>query len=111
MKIVLKHLHHNPSASLANLIERQLREIGRLLQIDQAHLLLERRLEASPAFRVSAHLVTPGPDVMAEASDHTLRAALQKTMGQLIKRIDHRRTKQARRPSERKTLKSDPKRL
>lgn len=98
MKIVLKHRHHNPSASLAGLIERQLGELGPLLQIDQAHLLLERRLEASPPFRVRAHLVTPGPDLKAEAADHTLRAALQKLMGALMKQADRRRAKRERRP-------------
>ena len=41
---------------------------------------LERRHEGSPPFRVSVHLVTPGPDVFAESCDHTLHAAIGKVM-------------------------------
>jgi ribosome-associated translation inhibitor RaiA len=67
------------------------------LRIDEAHVLVERRLEASPPFRIAAHLVTPGPDVFAEGVDHTLRAALQKTIAQLEARIDHRHLKRAQR--------------
>lgn len=67
------------------------------LQIDEARILVEHRHEASPAFRVTAHLVTSGPDVFAEAVDHTLRAALQKMIGELEARIGHRHEKRARR--------------
>jgi len=97
MKIIIKHLHHTPSTSLTALIERQLGELGKTRQIDEARVVIERRLEASPPFSVSAHLVTPGPDVFAEAADHTLRAAWQKVMGQLEARIGQRHEKRARR--------------
>lgn len=97
MKIILKHLHHTPSTSLTVLIEQQLKELGKTRQIDEARVVIERRLEASPPFSVSAHLVTPGPDVFAEAADHTLRAALQKTMTQLAANIGHLHQKRARR--------------
>lgn len=97
MKIILKHLHHIPSPSLTALIAQQLEAVGRTRQIDEARVLVERRLEASPPFFVSAHLVTPGPDVSAEASDHTLRAALQKTMAQLTANIGQLHEKRARR--------------
>ncbi len=97
MKITLKHLHHTPSTSLTVLIEQQLGELGKTRQIDEARVVIERRLEASPPFRVSAHLVTPGPDVFAEAADHTLRAAWQKTMTQLAANIGQLHEKRARR--------------
>ncbi|MGA7214193.1 MAG: HPF/RaiA family ribosome-associated protein [Terrimicrobiaceae bacterium] len=97
MKIILKHLHHTPSDSLTATIEQQLKELGKTRQIDEARVVIERRLEASPPFSVSAHLVTPGPDVFAEAADHTLRAALQKTMDQLTENIGQRHLKSARR--------------
>ena len=95
MKIILKHLHHKPSASLIAMIEQQLGELGKTRQIDEARIVIERRLEASPPFRISAHLVTPGPDVFADAADHTLRAALQKTFTQLAADIDRRHLKRA----------------
>jgi len=97
MKIILKHLHHAPSASLTALIHQQLEELGKTRQIDEARVTVERQLEASPPFRVSAHLVTPGPDVFAEATDHTLRAALQKTMTLLAANIGQLHEKRARR--------------
>lgn len=97
MKIIVKHLHHKPSTSLTALIEQQLKELGKTRQIDEARVVIERRLEASPPFSVSGHLVTPGPDVFAEAADHTLRAAWQKTMTQLAANIGQLHEKRARR--------------
>lgn len=97
MKFILKHLHHKPSSSLAATIRGRLDELGKSLRIDEAHVLVARRLEASPPFRVSAHLVTPGPDVFAEADDHTLYAALHKAIAQLEDRIRHRHLKRAKR--------------
>jgi ribosome-associated translation inhibitor RaiA len=95
MKLTLIHRHHKPSASFTSLIERHLKEMSKSLRIDEAHILIERQLEASPPFRMSAHLVTPGPDVFAEANDHTLRAALQKMVDQIGARINHRDQKRA----------------
>ena len=95
MKLILKHIHHSPSPSFTALIEQQLKEVGKSLQIDEARIVIERRLESSPPFRISAHLVTPGPDVFAEAMDHTLRAALLKAFEQIEARIDHKRMKRA----------------
>ncbi len=106
MKLVLKHLHHTPSASLNALIDKHLEEFGKSLQIEEARVVVERRLNASPAFHVSVHFVTPGPDVFAEAMDHTLRAALQKTVEKLETSIGHRHDKQKRPP--RASLKSAP---
>lgn len=93
MKLILTHQHHQPVPSLAALVEERLAALREALQIDEARVFIERRLEASPAFRVTAHLVTPGPDVFAEAVDHTLRAALGKMFGKLETRIGDRREK------------------
>ncbi|MCE9610391.1 MAG: HPF/RaiA family ribosome-associated protein [Chthoniobacter sp.] len=96
MKLILSHRHHQPSPSFTALIRQQIEILLPTLQIDEARIFVEHRHEASPAFRVTAHLVTPGPDVFAEAVDHTLRAALQKMIGQLETRIGHRHEKRAR---------------
>ncbi len=93
MKLTLKHLHHKPSTSLNLLIERHLDELGRSLQIDEARVVVEHHATASPPFQMSVHLVTPGPDVFAEATDHTLRAALQKTFDLLQAAIEQRQLK------------------
>lgn len=97
MKLILRKINHHPSPAFTALIKQRLEALREALQIDEARVLLERRLEASPAFRVTAQLVTPGPDIFAEAIDHTLRAALDKMIGQLEARIDHRQQKRARR--------------
>ena len=49
------------------------------MQIDEANVRLECRFEESPAFSVRVHLVTPGPDVVAESRDHTIRAAVTRS--------------------------------
>lgn len=90
MKLLLTHHHHQPSPSFIALIKQRLGSLREALQIEEARVLIERRLEESPAFRVSAHLVTPGPEIVAEAVDHTLRAALGKMFGKLEAPIDHR---------------------
>jgi ribosome-associated translation inhibitor RaiA len=100
MKLTLKHSNHVPSASLTEWIERQLAELEPSLQIDEARIHLEWRHESSPAFHVSMHLVTPGPDVTAEAADHTLRAALSKAFASVEKKIDQRHEKRQRRKGE-----------
>jgi len=97
MKLTIQHRQHQPSESFAALVTKQIEALREALQIDEARVLIERRLESSPPFRISAHLVTPGPDVLAEAVDHTLRAALKKLIEELESRIDHRHAKRARR--------------
>ncbi len=106
MKLILNHLHHQPSPSLASLIRQRLESLREALRIDEARVLVENRHDASPPFRISAHLVTPGPDVFAEAVDHTLRAALDKIVAQLEASIDHRKGKRAR--SDRAPRKTAP---
>ena len=99
MRIHLRHLHHRPSASFTAFLEKQLHALGVVRQIDEARVQLEHRAEGSPPFRVALHLVTPGPDIAAEAVDHTLRAALAKVVAELETKIKDReanRTPRAR---------------
>lgn len=97
MKIILKHLNHRPSVSLTELLEKELAALAPDLRIDEARVWFERMADASPPFRVAFHLVTPGPDVMVEARDHTLRAALMKAVGAVRDKIGHRHWKRDRR--------------
>jgi ribosome-associated translation inhibitor RaiA len=43
------------------------------------------------------HLVTPGPDVVAETRDHTLHAAFAKALAQLREQITSRASKRLQR--------------
>lgn len=96
MKLTLRQRHHELSPEMTALIETEIEALEPVLRIDEAKVSIERR-EASPPFRISAHLVTPGPDVCAEASDHTLRAALTKLIRRVREKITHRAAKGGRR--------------
>jgi ribosome-associated translation inhibitor RaiA len=91
--------HHNVRSidSLDSWVERHIFALSRARQIDEANVRLERRENASPAYHVSVHLVTPGPDVFAESRDHTLRAAFAKAVRQLRDHISSRTTKRLQR--------------
>ena len=67
------------------------------LKIDEAIVHLDQSSETSPRFRASVHLVTPGPDVLAEGRDHTLLAAINKVITALRDKIAHRALKRLRR--------------
>ena len=87
MKLTVRHSGiHSVNGSEAS-VRAQILTLEPLRQIDEAIVHLAHEHEASPPFRVHAHLVTPGPDVFAEARDHTLAAALGKVMKQLVQKI------------------------
>ncbi len=91
MKLTLRYsgIHH-PVHWLRTLVQQAVGPLEPLRQIDEARVRLTRDTESSPPFRVQAHLVTPGPDVFAEARDHTLAAALGKVMKELARAIKGR---------------------
>lgn len=97
MKLTLTHHNHIPSSSIADLIEKELQALQPDLQIDEARVHLARSLTDSPPFSASFHLVTPGPDVIVQATDHTLRAALLKAIAAVRDKIGQRNLKRARR--------------
>jgi ribosome-associated translation inhibitor RaiA len=83
MRLNLQHFSIRPTNALDSWVARQILALGRLRQIDEAHVRLACHREVSPAYHVRVHLVTPGPDVIAESNDHTLKAAVQKVIKQL----------------------------
>ncbi len=95
MKLVLRHVNHHPSRSLTELLDKELDALRGELRIDEARVCFERLEDASPPFRVAMHLVTPGPDVVVEATDHTLRVALLKAVEEIRSKLVHRRRKRA----------------
>ncbi|MFM2197124.1 MAG: hypothetical protein RLZZ505_556 [Verrucomicrobiota bacterium] len=97
MKLTLTHRNHPPSKSIIEMIQAELKSILPDLQIDEARVHLERSLTDSPPFSASFHLVTPGPDVIVSATDHTLRAAVLKAFQLIADKIEHRQTKRTRR--------------
>lgn len=93
MRLNVQHLNIRSLDMMNAWVEQQIRALGALRQIDEANVRLVRRNEASPAYQVHVHLVTPGPDVFAESRDHTLRTAFAKAMAQLREQIAHRANK------------------
>lgn len=97
MKLTLTHRNHVPTKSIIELIQGELKSILPDLQIDEARVHLERSLTDSPPFSASFHLVTPGPDVIVSATDHTLRAAVLKAFKGIEDKIEHRHAKRSHR--------------
>ena len=97
MRMNVQHLNIRPLDMIDAWVEKQLRALGATRQIDEANVRLVRLNDASPAYQVHVHLVTPGPDVFAESRDHTLRAAFAKAMSQLREQITSRAHKRLQR--------------
>jgi ribosome-associated translation inhibitor RaiA len=97
MKLNVQHHNLRSSHELDSLIEDRILDLQPRLQIDEANIRLECRFEASPAFSVRIHLVTPGPDVFAEGRDHTLRAAIHKALSDVDFTLGHRAAKRRQR--------------
>ena len=97
MRLNLQHFNIRSLDTLDSWVEKQIFALGQVRQIDEANVRLVRLHNASPAYQVNVHLVTPGPDVFAESRDHTLRAAFEKVMKQLREQIISRATKRQQR--------------
>jgi hypothetical protein len=93
MKLTLQHIAIRSSYTFDSWIEDHILALQPRLQIDEATVRMVRQRAASPAYRVEVHLVTPGPDVLAEGDDHTLRAAVAKAMRCLGEQIAARGTR------------------
>ena len=97
MRLNVQHLNIRPLYLMPAWVEQQLRALGALRAIDEANVRLVRLPDASPAYQVHVHLVTPGPDVFAATRDHTLRAAFTKAIAQLREQITSRASKRLQR--------------
>ena len=97
MRVNLQDFSGGKSDAFRTRVEEQVLELGTLRQIDAAHIRLERSAHSSPPFEVTAHLVTPGPDLFAHARDHTLAAAFGKALAQLRAKLQLRACRRTRR--------------
>ena len=87
----------NDNASLRRWLEQSLDRLERLISITAAAVVLEHRRDDAPAFRAFVSLAVPGPDIHAEACDHTLEAAWLKVLTALRKQIEQRKARQGER--------------
>lgn len=93
MQIVISHKHVKSVDEQDSLVEQRLFALADRLQIDEARVEFERRWDATPPYRVGIHIVTPGPDVVAEGEDQTLSAAVLKSLRQLDAKVRQRETR------------------
>ncbi len=94
MKIQIQIRGLNANASLRAWLEEQVGRLHTLVAVTAADVVLERQRENAPAFRAHVHLAVPGPDIHAEARDHTLEAAWLKVTNALRRQIERRKTGQ-----------------
>jgi ribosome-associated translation inhibitor RaiA len=96
LRLVLQYARLRSTVGLEPWIRQSLATLLPFLRIDEARVRLEYQPEASPAYRATAHLVVPGPDVRAEAVDHTPRTAFLKVLAELRARAVERAARRLR---------------
>jgi ribosome-associated translation inhibitor RaiA len=90
MKLILSHARLPQALKLEGWIKNSIHSLLPLLRIDEAQVSIEHQADKSPAYRATAHLKVPGPDLRAEGVDHTVRTALDRVLAQLRQRAAER---------------------
>lgn len=83
-----------PRAGTDRPMDRHLEDLGRLIAISSARVVLEHQSNTAPAFCASVYLAVPGPDIHAAARDHTLEAVLLKLARRLEAQVEARKNRQ-----------------
>ena len=96
MKLIVHHANLRASERLDRWIEECLLGLLPLVRIEEARIRLEHVPSASPAYRATAHLLVPGPDLRVEAVDHTPQNAFAKVLAQLKAGAIHRAARRLR---------------
>ena len=104
MKLDIRLRGSRSSARIYRFIQDQLGRLPDLGLVSDARIVLVRSGEETPAWTARAHLAVPGPDLRAEARDHTFEAAWRKVMSLLYAQIEHRRERRRHRLNERRRL-------
>ena len=92
MKIQIQIRGLNANASLRAWLEKQLERLHSLIPVSTAEVVLEREQNNAPAFHAQVHLAVPGPDIHAEARDHTLEAVWLKVAKKQRQQIERRKS-------------------
>lgn len=93
MNINLSFLGFKPRTDWKAQVEKEISSLEKVAQVSGAEVVLERRREAGPFFRLRASLAVPGPDFRAVAVDHTFAAALRKVVRDLMRQIQQRKSR------------------
>jgi ribosomal subunit interface protein len=92
------------SAALQDMVEHQLQRLRHFVSVSGAQVVLERSSASAPAWTARAHVQVPGPDLRAEARDHTVEAAWRKVLQSLYAEIGRRQERRRHRADERRRL-------
>ena len=95
MRAHIQHRHYRRIEAIEKVVRSGLEKLGQRRTITEAFVRLQESPEQSPACTVLVHLVTPGPDIVVQASEHSLAAAWMKADAQLHECIDARERKQS----------------
>lgn len=102
MKLLLQHGNVQLRPSIERLVERRLLALSARQHVEEAVVRFADKREASPRFHASVLLRIAGPDIHSEASDHTLRVAVEKALAaaeaQVSSRQDRRVSRRRRQP-------------
>jgi ribosome-associated translation inhibitor RaiA len=96
MKLTIKHHDLRSTDELDSLVEEQLLRITPRICVEEAVVALGCYRDRSPPYRAMIRIVTPGPDLEVEASDHTPVAAFRQAMNDLDQQLDRRGRNRAR---------------
>ena len=94
MKIQFRIRGFNVHAAWQSLVVAQLQRLKSLTHVESAEVILEHQRAAAPGFRAFVHLAVPGPDIHADARDHTLEAVWLKVVKNLRLQIERRKSRQ-----------------
>lgn len=104
MKLDFRLRGWKSNAQIRGFVEKQLERLPRIGPVSNAQVVLVRSRAETPAWTASAHLAVPGPDLKAEARDHTFEAAWRKVMDLLHDQIEERRERRRHRLDARQRL-------
>src|SRR5262245_41600804 len=93
MKIQFRIIGFKENAGLRHRLQQALERLEAHIPISAAAVAVERNSDTAPPFRAYALLAVPGPDIHAEARDHTLQAVWLKVTRALRKQIEQRKTR------------------
>jgi ribosome-associated translation inhibitor RaiA len=83
----------NIGSRMRESLEQELEQLQTSISISAVAGVLEYQRDAAPPFRTFVLLAVPGPDIHAEAWDHTLKAAWRKVLADLRKQIEQRKNR------------------
>jgi ribosome-associated translation inhibitor RaiA len=104
MKLDFRLRGWKSSAGLHHTVATQLNRLGNSVAVSTAQVVLEHQRDATPAWSARVHLAVPGPDLRAEARDHTVAAAWRKVMAALYAQVGRRLDRRRHRADDRRRM-------